>query len=131
MSKNHLPDTPHRRSHVMVIMYMPYFANGDLVAFNFDGELQWSMNVGIEGNLYGYSASLAIHEHLLFVQVDQDEGAYVMALDALTGRELVWEHERNYGGSWASPALAKVGGEVQLVVVAAHVLLVTIRLQVL
>ena len=97
------------------------FANGDLVAFNFDGELQWSMNVGIEGNLYGYSASLAIHEHLLFVQVDQDEGAYVMALDALT-RELVWEHERNYGGSWASPALAKVGGEVQLVVVAAHVI---------
>ncbi len=90
------------------------FANGDMVAFNFDGELQWSLNVGIEGNMYGYSASLALYDRFVYVQVDQDEGSYVTALDTMTGKA-IWDKERDMGGSWGSPSIAVLNGKPQLV----------------
>ena len=91
------------------------FANGDFVAFNMDGELQWSHNVGIEGNMYGYSASLALYKDKVYVQVDQDEGSFVAAFDTLEGTA-VWEKERDMGACWASPVVAKLKDSFQLLV---------------
>lgn len=82
------------------------FANGDLVAVSMDGQQQWAFNVGFHGNLYGYSASLALYKHLLYVQVDQDEGSYITAIDTMSGKS-VWEQEREPGGSWGSPAVMR------------------------
>ncbi len=90
------------------------FANGDMVAVNMDGELQWAMNTGFEGNMYGFSASLAIYDAFVYVQVDQAEGSFMMAIDSLSGK-VAWEQDRDYAGSWGSPSLF-VDGDTALVV---------------
>ncbi|MCB1088408.1 MAG: PQQ-binding-like beta-propeller repeat protein, partial [Verrucomicrobiae bacterium] len=46
------------------------FANGDLAAFDLDGNPVWAKSVGTPNNPYGYASSLAIHEDIVIVQFD-------------------------------------------------------------
>ena len=47
------------------------FANGDVAAFDFQGELVWSHSLGVPENSYGHAASLVIFHDLLLVPMDQ------------------------------------------------------------
>jgi outer membrane protein assembly factor BamB len=84
------------------------FANGDLVAFRFDGKLAWAKNLGLPKNQYGHAASLAITPDHLVVQLDQDEAEHarsrLYAFDPATGR-LIWEKTRTIPESWSSPII--------------------------
>ena len=97
------------------------FANGDLVAYDFDGQKVWAIAMGVPQNNYGHAASLAMHENLLFVQFDQgyqDEGLSALtAFDVATGQE-VWEVPRPVSASWTSPIVIDVDGQSQLITIA-------------
>lgn len=95
------------------------FANGDIVAYDLEGEIEWALPLGVPKNQYGHASSLAIHEDRLIVQYDQDTDpdanlSALIALDTKTGDEL-WFTERPVPNSWSSPIVVKVGEQVQIV----------------
>ncbi|MFW5693311.1 MAG: PQQ-binding-like beta-propeller repeat protein, partial [Thermoguttaceae bacterium] len=98
------------------------FANGDMAAFDYDGKLAWSHSFGIPENVYGHAASLAMHEGLVFVQIDQgyvpeDEKSRLYAMDAATGA-VVWEVKRAVPNSWGSPIVVEHDGRWQVITAA-------------
>ena len=97
------------------------FANGDLAAFDFAGERIWAVALGTPKNHYGHSTSLAMHEDLLLVQLDQGYGSEglsaVLAFDGATG-EQVWKTDRDVGASWTSPIVIHAAGRSQFITVA-------------
>ncbi len=91
------------------------FANADVAALDFSGKQLWICNLGPMENIYGHSASLALYQDRLLVQLDQGEGnSKLVALNAGNGQEL-WRVPRPINGSWASPIVAEVAGQAQLI----------------
>ncbi len=93
------------------------FANGDLTAFDMDGNKVWAKNLGMPANHYGHSSSLIMYRDILIVQYDQRSGPAVMGLSGKTG-EQVWKTARNVKISWASPSLVNTGKRMELLLAA-------------
>jgi len=93
------------------------FANGDLIALDFEGKKVWAKNLGLPKNHYGHSSSLIMHRNLLIVQYDQSGNTNVMAFAAKTG-EQVWKTSRDVKITWASPILVNTGKQSELMLVA-------------
>lgn len=91
------------------------FANGDLAAFDMQGNAVWSKSIGIPDNPYGYASSLAIHEDTLIVQFDQEKDSYLGGFDVATGAER-WKTQREFGPSWSTPTVANTGERVEIIV---------------
>ena len=89
------------------------FANGDLVCYDFDGNLKWGKNLGLPDNHYGHSSSPLAYQNLLFVQYDQNKNGKLLALDIADGRE-VWTVNRQKI-SWASPVCVQTAFGFELV----------------
>lgn len=94
------------------------FPTGDVGCFDFEGKELWSRNLGQPESIYGYASSLAIYQNLLFIQYDQamadDDKSRMFALDTFSGMP-VWETKRPVSASWASPIVAKIGEQSQLI----------------
>ncbi|MGB9596860.1 MAG: PQQ-binding-like beta-propeller repeat protein, partial [Candidatus Poribacteria bacterium] len=94
------------------------FANGDLVSFDFNGNLVWAKNLGTPKSMYGYASSLLMHKGLLIVLYDQggtDENlSKIMAFDSSSG-SLVWETKRPVPNSWATPIVINTGKRDELI----------------
>jgi outer membrane protein assembly factor BamB len=94
------------------------FPTGDLAAFDFKGRLLWHKSLGSPKNLYGHAASLEVWQDRVLVQYDQanveDNKSRIYAFDGATG-SIVWETKRPVANSWASPIVARVGGDYQLI----------------
>ncbi len=86
------------------------FANGDLVALDFDGARRLAVNLGIPGNPYGHASSLITADGMLFVPFDHDAGGYLHVFDCETGLP-VRTITRNVETSWASPVIAPIAGK--------------------
>jgi len=84
------------------------FANGDLAAFDLEGNPVWSKNLGKPDNPYGHASSLVTHGDTLLIQYDQRNLGYVAALDVATGAKR-WKTEREFGPSWSMPRVATIG----------------------
>jgi outer membrane protein assembly factor BamB len=93
------------------------FANGDLVALDFNGKQVWAKNLGLPKNHYGHSSSLLMFHDLLIVQYDQSGNTQVMAFAGKTG-EQVWKTSRDVKISWSSPILVYTGKQPELMLVA-------------
>jgi len=97
------------------------FANGDLVAFDFQGQQLWIRGLGIPDNAYGHASSLAVHGDRLLVQFDQgtrdDDLSKLLAVDVGTGKT-VWEAARKVPNSWTTPIVISVGGADQIITAA-------------
>ncbi len=91
------------------------FGTGDIIAFDLDGNRIWARNLGVPDNHYGHASSLITLGGRLFVQFDSNKGGKIFALKAPTG-ETDWEINRNSRISWASPILAQINNNYQLVV---------------
>jgi outer membrane protein assembly factor BamB len=93
------------------------FANGDLIALDFEGKKVWAKNLGLPKNHYGHSSSLIMYRDLLIVQYDQSGNTNVMAFAGKTG-EQVWKTSRDVKITWASPILVNTGKQMELMLVA-------------
>lgn len=97
------------------------FANGDLAAVDFDGNLLWEKGFGVPDNAYGHASSLCTYNNRVIVQFDQgtpdDELSKLVAVDGATG-EIVWEVTRPTGNAWTSPIIVRVADKEQLITVA-------------
>ncbi|MDH3981877.1 MAG: PQQ-binding-like beta-propeller repeat protein [Kiritimatiellaceae bacterium] len=89
------------------------FANGELVALDFEGNVVWQKNLGVPDNPYGMGSSLVSDGERLFVQYDHSDTQKVMAFNGVDGSR-VWESARAHI-SWASPALIETKFGRQLV----------------
>jgi len=94
------------------------FANADVGCFTVEGKEVWIRNLGRFRNSYGYASSLVIYRDTLLLQADEgspDQGySRLLALDLRTGRT-AWEATRPVGASWATPALARPEGRLELI----------------
>lgn len=97
------------------------FANGDLVAVDFAGQVSWSRSLGLPKNVYGHAASLTLAHDLLIVQFDQgarqDKISRLMALKVDTG-ETAWETPREVPNSWTTPIVIEHEGREQIITAA-------------
>ncbi len=91
------------------------FGTGDIIALDMDGNRMWARNLGVPDNHYGHSSSLLSRGEKLFVQYDDFDRGRIICLDVSTG-ETIWDVTRDSDISWASPILAEVDGNWQLVV---------------
>ena len=95
------------------------FPNGDLAAFDLEGNPVWARNLGLPDNAYGHASSPVVHQGRVIIQFDQGadekEGkSRILALDALTGKE-VWKTEpRPVVNSWTTPVVYRYGEQDQI-----------------
>ena len=99
------------------------FANGDLFALDLaDGRVVWSRAFGLPENHYGHATSLAVHEGLLLVQLDQayadDAKSALYGLETASGQER-YRVLRPVDSSWTTPIVARAEGAAQLITAAA------------
>jgi outer membrane protein assembly factor BamB len=97
------------------------FANGDLAAFDMNGVLVWSKNLGMPESTYGYSSSPMTHKDLLVVQYDQgsekEAKSKLFAFRSATG-EVAWQVDRPVPNSWASPIVIRTGDRDEIITAA-------------
>jgi outer membrane protein assembly factor BamB len=94
-----------------------YFGSEGLYTYDFQGNLKWSWKTGgIASFGVGVGTSPVLHEEILIVQCDEDNGdkSFIVGLDRKTGQE-VWRTSRNVEVSWATPILVRSGDRVELV----------------
>jgi len=98
------------------------FANGDIGAFDYEGNLAWSRSLGMPKNSYGHASSLAMYQGVVIIQFDQgtrdDDLSRLLALQAASG-DTVWETKREVPNSWPSPIVVQVSDQPQIVTSAA------------
>jgi outer membrane protein assembly factor BamB len=108
------PATDGRRVYAM-------FANGDIVAVDFAGQVSWSRSLGMPKNVYGHATSLAMYRDLVLVQFDQgtkqDKASKLLALKAESG-ETAWETPREVPNSWPTPLVIEHLGQPQIITAA-------------
>jgi outer membrane protein assembly factor BamB len=95
------------------------FANGDLGAFDFKGNLAWSKSLGIPDNAYGHASSLVTYKNLLVVQFDQGTPekapeSKLLAFDSATGNP-AWQTDRPVYNSWPSPIVIHAADRDQII----------------
>jgi outer membrane protein assembly factor BamB len=96
------------------------FANGDLAAFDYGGELLWPKSLGIPQSPYGHAASLLVYKDMLLVPLDQGSVkagfSKLLALEAATG-EPVWQKSRQVSASWTTPIVIHHADRDQIITV--------------
>lgn len=93
------------------------FANGDLVALDFEGKRIWNRNLGMPDNPYGHGSSLVVFEQTLLVQYDHQKAGALVGIDVHNGQTR-WETARKFGPSWSTPLVVEEGGKAQVILAA-------------
>ncbi len=93
-----------------------YFGSFGLLAYDLDGREQWRHPIQAPVVEFGTSASLVLAGSTLILACDQDDGSFLLALEARTSRTL-WRVERpEFRRSFATPFVWRHGGEEELIV---------------
>lgn len=97
-----------------------WFGTGQLVVLDFNGKLQWKKHLGRDvapfDVLWGHGSSPALHKDSLFLLCEHPPGAYLVAVDRRTGKEL-WRSERGKDRrSYTTPFVIQADGKDQLIV---------------
>jgi outer membrane protein assembly factor BamB len=101
-----------------------FVSSGDLAAFDFDGKEAWRVDLqkryGRFNIQFGMHSTPVLYGDRLYLQLIHSGGAWVLALDKATGRE-VWKVARKSDGvaecehSYASPCLWQRGRDAYLI----------------
>ena len=85
-----------------------YFGNLGVYCYTVDGQFEWSKRLESHPTRAGWgtAASPVLHEGKLYILNDNEEESYLLALDALTGKEL-WRRPREEGSNWSTPFVWK------------------------
>ena len=99
-----------------------FFGSEGLYCFDMNGKQLWKQDFGLLDSGYfmvpsaqwGFASSPIIHDDLVIVQCDVQEGSFVAALNVKTGKE-VWRNPRNEVPTWSTPTVVDSGGRKQVV----------------
>jgi outer membrane protein assembly factor BamB len=93
-----------------------YFGSFGLLAYDFEGKEQWRKAIPTPVVEFGTSASPILADGKLILACDQDEGSFLLAAEARTGRTL-WRLERpEFRRSFATPFVWRRDGAQELIV---------------
>lgn len=94
-----------------------YFGMHGLYCYDFSGKLLWKKDLGAFTMTMGFgtASSPAYHDGTLFVQVDNEEKSFLVALNAKSGEER-WRVSREETTNWGSPIIWKNKARTELVV---------------
>lgn len=83
-----------------------YFGMMGVFCYDLDGKELWKKDLGNfpMKNEWGTSSSPIIHNGLLFLQLDNEQKSFVVAMDLATGNEK-WRKEREETSNWGSPII--------------------------
>jgi outer membrane protein assembly factor BamB len=89
-------------------VYTYFGAIGTAYAYDLTGKLAWKAEVGAHPMQFGHgtASSPALADGRLFIQSDNEEKSFLVALDAKTGKEL-WRTPRTERTGWSSPLVWK------------------------
>ncbi|MBX3176996.1 MAG: PQQ-binding-like beta-propeller repeat protein [Candidatus Hydrogenedentes bacterium] len=81
-----------------------YFGNLGVYCFDFEGNAVWEKAMPPVKTQYnwGTAASPVLHDGRLYIQNDNEDASYLLALDAKTGAE-AWRVAREEGSNWSTP----------------------------
>ena len=104
-----------------------FFGSEGLYCYDLDGTLLWKKDLGPlssgrfldPGYEWNTAGSPIIYKHLVILQVDLLENAFVAAFDITTGEE-VWRATREELPTWTTPLLYEGPARVELVTAAAN-----------
>jgi len=85
-----------------------YFGMHGLFCYDLDGKLIWKKDLGSFPMMMGWgtAASPVLHGEHLFVQIDNEQKSFLVALDRKTGDEK-WRVNRDEKTTWGSPIVWK------------------------
>src|SRR5262249_9649817 len=85
-----------------------YFGMTGVFCYDFSGKLVWKAELGSYRMALGYGtgSSPVLDDGRLFVQCDNEEKSFLVALDAKTGKEL-WRTPRSERTGWSTPLIWK------------------------
>jgi outer membrane protein assembly factor BamB len=89
---------------------------GDMVvaAYDFAGNLKWSVQPGRFASVHGYCSSPVLFEDKLIINGDHDGDGYIAALARETGKE-IWRIKRpNNTRSYVTPLIRDIAGKTQM-----------------
>ncbi len=94
-----------------------YFGMHAVACFDFQGKLQWKKDLGAYTTERGHgtASSPVLDGERLFLQIDNEEKSFVVALDAKTGDEM-WRIRRDETTNYCSPVIWKNKLRTELVV---------------
>ncbi len=94
-----------------------YFGMTGLYCYSLDGELLWEKDLGAYKTLYdwGTGSSPVVYKDMLYIQVDNEENSFLVALDAATGDE-IWKANRDEKTNYSTPMIWKNSVRTELVV---------------
>ena len=92
------------------------FGNVGIYAMDFDGQLVWSkpLDAANTRNGWGTASSPVLHGGRLYFVNDNEDGSWLMALDAATGKT-IWRIERPKETNWATPFVWRHAGRTEIV----------------
>lgn len=93
-----------------------YFGMTGLYCYSLDGELLWEKDLGAFKTLFdwGTGSSPVVYKDILYVQVDNEENSFLVALDAATGDE-IWKVDRAEKTNYSTPMIWKNSLRTELV----------------
>jgi outer membrane protein assembly factor BamB len=89
-------------------MVYVYFGMTGLYAYDFDGNLVWEKDMEVyptRGN-WGTASSPVLWKNTLYLQNDNEENSFLVALDKETGEEK-WRVQRDEKSNWSTPLIWK------------------------
>jgi outer membrane protein assembly factor BamB len=97
------------------LLYASFGSRG-IYCYDLDGNLKWDKDLGDLRMRFsfGEGASPALYGDTLVQICDQEEGSFVVALDARTGQEK-WRKPREEVSTWGTPLIVEGAGRMQVV----------------
>lgn len=93
-----------------------YFGNVGVFCLDLDGKELWQRKIAPQKMRLGWgtASSPVVHDGRLYLVNDNEEGSYLLALDAKTGEE-VWKVAREEKSNWSTPYIWKNAQRTEIV----------------